>query len=692
MRDTHLAVRTDDNQFVLLAPYLQQRGLKRGTDANYNEESERHVTRDQVLSGQLLIGSQSRICRLNDETDPQEWRETGDLVRVVRGKIYYIGRVQDCLVKVNGKKINLLEISTTLKSCPQVREAIVLAVDDFGLVCFVETNELDAVAAVNHFARQHLPSFMRPNHVLVMETVPITLNGKVDKTALRDIFRARVADQSSHTAVDRNAVSAFVLQHWRSAVSGLEDWSEDQIRAHHLVALGASSIDVFECADKLCARLGLNARMNGAEVKQQIHDALLHLNFSEVIDRVMTLTNNKDEKQNSSTFDTSASTDASNALASTLLGTPLRATSRSGVVVTFDPVQHSRRAVLKDIPFKRAALKWKQWLIKCVDASPLVIETAQQKCVVIGSHSGHMTCLELYSGETIWRTYLPDRVESSATLVKVAQQFYICVGCYDHRVYFLNTVDGAVVWSYDLGGQIKSSAAQDPHSELVWIGAHSGTLVVLDVAQRECVMSQHFAAPIFAVPCIDTTRQRVYVAVEDRFLYAFNSAQFNVEWKLNLHAPLFSTPVVTSDGTVVVGGVNKIITAVSVAGVVLWQHSTGGPVFSSPALVTQLNGEYIVCGCHDGNLYCLDLRGELKWQRQLGNKPIFSSPFVGHTEQAAIIAACNTAGEIFVVSAAGELVTHVKCLGEVFSSPVLVESLLIVGSRDDSVYCFEFEE
>jgi outer membrane protein assembly factor BamB len=47
-------------------------------------------------------------------------------------------------------------------------------------------------------------------------------------------------------------------------------------------------------------------------------------------------------------------------------------------------------------------------------------------------------------------------------------------------------------------------------------------------------MSQHFAAPIFAVPCIDATRQRVYVAVEDRFLYAFNSAQFNVEWKLNV--------------------------------------------------------------------------------------------------------------------------------------------------------------
>lgn len=63
----------------------------------------------------------------------------------------------------------------------------------------------------------------------------------------------------------------------------------------------------------------------------------------------------------------------------------------------------------------------------------------------------------------------------------------------------------------------------------------------------------------------------------------------------------------------------------------------------------------------------------------------------GHTAQGDVIAAANTAGEIFVLDATGELLTRVKCLGEVFSSPVLVDSLLLVGCRDDSVYCFEFE-
>lgn len=90
------------------------------------------------------------------------------------------------------------------------------------------------------------------------------------------------------------------------------------------------------------------------------------------------------------------------------------------------------------------------------------------------------------------------------------------------------------MWSYDLHGQVKSSATQDPNTDLVWIGAHSGTLAVLDVTLRKCVMSHRFSAPLFAVPCIDGTRQRVYVAAEDHFLYAFNSTQLTMDWKLNV--------------------------------------------------------------------------------------------------------------------------------------------------------------
>ncbi len=209
-----------------------------------------------------------------------------------------------------------------------------------------------------------------------------------------------------------------------------------------------------------------------------MNQALLHQPFAEVVELLVSL----------STSDASTATPAEietqRVVTSTLLGRPVRATTRCSNVTTFNyDTQLSHHTPVTATALTRTALKWQQWLIKCVDASPLVIETTQQQCVVIGSHSGHVNCMELHTGDIIWRTLLPERVESSAVLVFVQQQFYICIGtqcthvtppltgtgCYDHRVYVLSVADGAVVWSFDLHGQVKSSAAQDPASELVWV-------------------------------------------------------------------------------------------------------------------------------------------------------------------------------------------------------------------------------
>ena len=119
MPHTTLALRTTDRQLILLHPvprHAQQ-------SDSHNRKLSAQGTTDQVLTGQLLIGGK-RQCRLNDETEPQVWRETGDLVRVVRGKVYYLGRAQESVLKVRGKKINLLEISNTLQACPAVNQVV----------------------------------------------------------------------------------------------------------------------------------------------------------------------------------------------------------------------------------------------------------------------------------------------------------------------------------------------------------------------------------------------------------------------------------------------------------------------------------------------------------------------------------------------------------------------------------------
>jgi len=209
-----------------------------------------------------------------------------------------------------------------------------------------------------------------------------------------------------------------------------------------------------------------------------VSQALLHKPFTDVVELLVSLTSSESHTEVPTEVDTH------HIVVSTLLGRPIRATTRSSNVTTFSgDTQLSHHTPVTALTGTHAALKWKQWMIKCVDASPLVIETTQQQCVVIGSHSGHVSCMELHTGDIIWRTLLPDRIESSATLMRVHQQFYFCIGklgihitrqltstgCYDHSVYFLSATDGAVVWSYDLCGQVKSSAVQDPATNFVWV-------------------------------------------------------------------------------------------------------------------------------------------------------------------------------------------------------------------------------
>jgi hypothetical protein len=44
------------------------------------------------------------------------WRDSGDEVRVVKGKIYYVDRA-DFVVKIYGKRVNPFEVTTILKQC-----------------------------------------------------------------------------------------------------------------------------------------------------------------------------------------------------------------------------------------------------------------------------------------------------------------------------------------------------------------------------------------------------------------------------------------------------------------------------------------------------------------------------------------------------------------------------------------------
>ncbi|MFI7394891.1 amino acid adenylation domain-containing protein [Streptomyces tendae] len=115
---------------------------------------------------------------------------TGDLAAwTAQGRLLFRGRV-DNQVKVRGFRIELGEVEAVLAGHPQVAQAVVITRDQPGigrhLVAYVTPAEGERPDpdTLRSFTGQRLPEHMVPAAVLVMESLPLAVTGKVDRRLL----------------------------------------------------------------------------------------------------------------------------------------------------------------------------------------------------------------------------------------------------------------------------------------------------------------------------------------------------------------------------------------------------------------------------------------------------------------------------------------------------------------------------
>lgn len=123
---------------------------------------------------------------------------TGDLARYrADGIVEFLGRA-DTQVKIRGYRIELAEIEHALESSPLVRAAVVAvrtdwttandAPGDKRLAAYVipaqPGDSSTLVAELRKHLQQQLPEYMQPAAIMLLESFPRTINGKVDRRAL----------------------------------------------------------------------------------------------------------------------------------------------------------------------------------------------------------------------------------------------------------------------------------------------------------------------------------------------------------------------------------------------------------------------------------------------------------------------------------------------------------------------------
>ncbi|WP_353507227.1 amino acid adenylation domain-containing protein, partial [Gordonia sp. ABSL1-1] len=152
---------------------------------------------------------------------------TGDIVRWVRADsgelvIEYVGRGDD-QVKLRGLRIELGEIEAALTECPGVASAVVIGVGGAvasALAAYVVLDDPVEVTAIREQLTTRLPVHMVPSTITVLDALPLTPVGKLDKRALP----APVIDAAVFVAPDGEA-ETLVTQVFVEVLGGIAEVS-----------------------------------------------------------------------------------------------------------------------------------------------------------------------------------------------------------------------------------------------------------------------------------------------------------------------------------------------------------------------------------------------------------------------------------------------------------------------------------
>jgi acyl-coenzyme A synthetase/AMP-(fatty) acid ligase/acyl carrier protein len=152
--------------------------------------------------------------------------KTGDLGRYLAdANLEFLGR-NDSQVKIRGFRIELGEIEARLAEHPAIREAAVVVREgnpgDRRLVAYLvaQPGTMPSISNLREFLKQRLPEYMVPAAYVMLDSLPLTVNGKLDRRALPVPDLSRQASDEAYVA-PRNAREEVLVGIW-AQVLGLE--------------------------------------------------------------------------------------------------------------------------------------------------------------------------------------------------------------------------------------------------------------------------------------------------------------------------------------------------------------------------------------------------------------------------------------------------------------------------------------
>jgi acyl-coenzyme A synthetase/AMP-(fatty) acid ligase/aryl carrier-like protein len=184
--------------------------------------------------------------------------KTGDVGRFLpNGDLEFLGRI-DNQVKIRGCRIEIGEIESVLYQYPGLKEAVIVVRDnnlgDKELVaCFSACTPING-QALRLFLTALLPVHMIPSYFIQLEHFPLTIHGKIDRTALLNLPQMKM--DSTDLVPPQSALEQILLDIWKKILQC------DVIGIHdNFFDIGGDSLSIMNVQASLAKVLNLEVSL-----------------------------------------------------------------------------------------------------------------------------------------------------------------------------------------------------------------------------------------------------------------------------------------------------------------------------------------------------------------------------------------------------------------------------------------------
>jgi amino acid adenylation domain-containing protein len=205
-------------------------------------------------------GDPERTARQFVTVDGTRWYRTGDVACYhPDGNLEFLGR-RDHQLKVRGHRIELGDVEASFRRCPGVRQAVAVGLGEAGnrrlsvAVTLDPGTPDDVCTSLRAQVSADLPPSMVPETVVVLDSLPLSVNGKVDRGSIERLLTdsaARSEDSEPPTGPTEQALAGV----WRGLLR------VDPGRTQSFFALGGDSLSATRFVQEARRTLGVEVPM-----------------------------------------------------------------------------------------------------------------------------------------------------------------------------------------------------------------------------------------------------------------------------------------------------------------------------------------------------------------------------------------------------------------------------------------------